>query len=72
MKEEIKASWEVTNMGEPKKIMGIEISHTRNAVTISQQRYIESILKCEHLTDCNHVSTPMDPKVKIFTSVTHR
>jgi len=66
MKEEIKDSWEVTDMGEPKKIIGIKISHTRNNVTISQQHYIESILECEHLTDCNHVSTPMDPKVKIL------
>jgi len=65
MKEEIKASWEVTDMGEPKKIIGIEISHTRNTVTISQQRYIESILEHENLTDCNHISMPMDPKVKI-------
>jgi len=66
MKEEIKASWEVTDMGEPKKIIGIEIDHTRNTVTISQQRYIKSILERENLTDCNHVSTPMDPKVKIL------
>jgi len=66
MKEEIKASWEVTDMGELKKIIGIKISHTRNNVTISQQCYIESILECKHLTDCNHVSMPMDPKVKIL------
>jgi len=66
MKEEIKASWEVTDMGELKKIIGIEISHTRNNVTISQQCYIKSILEHEHLTDCNHVSMPMDPKVKIL------
>ena len=39
MKEEIKASWDVTDMGEPKKIIGIEISHVGNTVTISQQRH---------------------------------
>ena len=66
MKDEIKASWDVTDMGEPKKIIGIEISHVGNTVTISQQRYIESILERENLTDCNPVSTPMDPKVKIL------
>jgi len=68
MKEEIKASWEVTDMGEPKKIINIKISHTGNTVTISQQCYIESILEREHLTDCNHVSMPMDPKVKILSN----
>jgi hypothetical protein len=66
IKEEIKASWEVTGMGEPKKIIGIEISHTEDTITISQQRYIESILECENLTDCNPVTTPMDPKIKIL------
>ena len=66
MKEEIKASWDVTDMGEPKKIIGIEISHVGNTVTISQQHYIESILEHEILTDCNPVSMPMDPKVKIL------
>jgi hypothetical protein len=66
IKEEIKASWEVTDMGEPKKIIGIEISHTEDTITISQQRYIESILERENLTDCNPVTTPMDPKIKIL------
>ena len=66
MKEEIKASWDVTNIGEPKKIIGIKISHVGNTVTISQQGYIESILKHENVTDCNPISMPMDPKVKIL------
>ena len=69
MKDEIKASWDVTDMGEPKKIIGIEISHVGNTVTISQQRYIESILECENLTDCNPISMPMDPKVKILLNL---
>jgi hypothetical protein len=66
MREEIKASWEVTDMGEPTKIISIEISRTEDSITISQQRYIESILERENMTDCNAVSTPMDPKVKIL------
>ena len=69
MKEEIKASWDVTDMGELKKIIGIEISHVGNTVTISQQHYIESILNCKNLTDCNPISMPMDPKVKILLNL---
>ena len=66
IKEEIKAPWDVTDMGELKKIIGIKISHVGNTVTISQQCYLKSILKHENLTDCNPVSVPMDPKVKIL------
>ena len=56
-------------MGEPKKIIGIEISHVGNTVTISQQHYIVSILEHENLTDCNPISMPMDPKVKILLNL---
>jgi Reverse transcriptase (RNA-dependent DNA polymerase) len=66
MKDEIKSIWEVTDMGEPTKNIGIKISHTENSITIFQQRYIKSILNCEHLTNCNPISTPMDPNVKIL------
>jgi hypothetical protein len=51
-------------MGELKKIIGIEISHTENTITISQQCYTKSILKCENSTDCNLISTSMDLKIK--------
>ena len=69
MKEEIKASCDVINMGEPKKIIGIKCSHIRNTVTISQQHYIETIPECGNLTDCNPISMPMDPKVKILPNL---
>jgi len=41
-------------------------------ITISEQHYIESILKHENLTDCNPVSMPMDPKVKILPNLEGR
>ena len=69
MKEEIKASWDVTNMGEPKKIIGIEISHVENTVTISQQHYIKSILERKILTDCNPISMPMDKFYSIWMAM---
>jgi hypothetical protein len=37
MKDKIKSIWEVMDMGEPTKIIGIEISRTENSITISQQ-----------------------------------
>ena len=61
MKEEIKASWEVTDMGEPTKFI-----HTENSIMISQHHYIESILKWENMTNCNPISTQMDPSIKVL------
>ena len=45
MKSDVKAEWEVTDLGEPTKIVGIEITMGRDSIAISQSKYIESILK---------------------------
>ena len=60
MKLDIKAKWEVTDLGEPTKIVGIEITMGRDTIAISQTRYIESILKKEGLKRANPVGMPLD------------
>jgi len=49
MKADIKAEWEVTDLGEPSKIVGIKITIGKDSIAISQSKYIESILKKEGL-----------------------
>jgi len=44
IKNYIKSEWEATDIGEPNKIVGIEITINENSVGISQQKYIENIL----------------------------
>ena len=65
MKEEIKSKWTVTDMGEPTKIIGIEITIKDDSILISQEKYIDSILKREGMDDANPVGMPMDPNDKI-------
>ena len=65
VKTDLCSEWEVTDLGEPAKIVGIEITRTQNSIKISQQKYIESILKKEEMENLNPVSTPMDPNVKL-------
>ena len=65
MEEEISSKWTVTDMGEPAKIIGIEVTQNDNSIQISQERYIEAILKREGMMDANPVSMPMDPNDKI-------
>jgi len=64
IKADIKAEWEVTDLGEPSKIIGIEITIDNNLIAISQSKYIESILK-EGLEQVNPVAMPMDPNVPL-------
>src|SRR5712691_831153 len=65
MKSDIESEWEVTDLGEPSKIVGIEITMTPDSIAISSSRYIESILNKEGLGRSNSVSTPLDPNVPI-------
>jgi hypothetical protein len=65
MKIQIQSKWEVTDLGEPTKIVGIEITKSDNSITISQEKYIDKILERENMSDANPVSMPMDPNIKI-------
>ena len=47
VKTDLCTEWEVTDLDEPTKIVGIEITRTQNSIKISQQKDIESILKKE-------------------------
>lgn len=64
-KAELRTQWEVTDLGEPTKIVGIEITQTNDSITISQKVYINSILECEGLSGINSVATPLDPNIKL-------
>jgi Reverse transcriptase (RNA-dependent DNA polymerase) len=65
MKETLHSEWEVTDLGEPSKIVGIEITCSDDAITISQEKYIENILQKEGMTNANPVGMPMDPNLKL-------
>ena len=57
--------WEVMDLGEPAKIVGLEITTKGDSIIISQEKYIEAILKREGMEHANPVSMLMDPKIKI-------
>ncbi|GBE87024.1 hypothetical protein SCP_1002700 [Sparassis crispa] len=65
LKRDLQDLFEVTDLGEPQKIVGIEIERDREAgkIQISQQHYIESILKRYQLENANAVGMPLDPNV---------
>jgi Reverse transcriptase (RNA-dependent DNA polymerase) len=64
MKDALCSEWEVTDLGEPTKIVGIEVTCTNDSITISQERYIENVLCKEEMSEANPVSMPMDPHIK--------
>ena len=66
MKNAIKSEWEATDLGQPSKIIGIEITFTDDAIIISQQKYIKNLLKKEEMANANSVAMPMDPHIQLI------
>jgi hypothetical protein len=60
-KANLEAEWELTNLGEPVKIVGIEIALCDRSVTISQRHYLESILRKEGMDNANTVGMLLEP-----------
>ena len=65
MKHDLRSKWEMTDLGEPTKIVGIEITLKPAVITLTQTQYIEGILKRERMDTANPVSTPMDPNERL-------
>jgi hypothetical protein len=65
VKIQLSTEWEITDLGEPAKIVGIEITKTRDGIRISQEKYIDSILKRQGMEGANPVSTLMDMNDKV-------
>lgn len=60
---DISNEWEITDLGTPTKIAGIELTISPDSVSILSSSYINSILMKAGLEKCNAVSTPLDPNV---------
>ena len=61
MKKDIRTKWEMTDLGEPSKIIRIKITRTPNAIFIGQRAYIKSILKRKGMERANPIAMPLDP-----------
>jgi hypothetical protein len=55
----------LTDLGDPTRIVGIEITRTKETLTISQPLYVDSILHRYGMENFNPVSTPLDPNHKL-------
>ena len=70
MKSELQSIFEITDLGEPTRIVGIEIDRdrTKNTITISQKQYLQMILEKEGMENANPVGMPMDPGIQLNPS----
>jgi len=67
LKAGLSKHFEVTDLGELHWMLGIEVKRDcpGHMVYLSQQAYIDAILRCYHLSDLKPLSTPMDHQVHL-------
>jgi hypothetical protein len=65
MKVQIMSKCQVTDLGKPSKIIGIEIMCKSDYIAISQKQYIKSILYKEKMEKANPVAIPLDLNIPI-------
>ena len=54
---DVSSEWEITDLGTPTKIVGIELAISPDHISISSTGYINAILARERMESCNAVST---------------
>ena len=52
-------------LGELKHFLGLEVERTKEGLFLSQQKYAKDLLQRYGMIDCNPMSTPMDPNVRL-------
>jgi hypothetical protein len=67
LKAELSKRFEMKDLGEAHYCLGIEIARDRRkgSIKISQEKYVENILKRFHMSDCKPIGTPLDAGVKL-------
>ena len=65
LKTNLRKLFNLVDLGEVKWLLGIVVSHNRQAHIISQSQttYIEDVAKCLQLAEAHPVSTPLDPNI---------
>ena len=66
LKRGLTARFEMKDLGEVKRFLGMEIEHESNGIKIHQADYIRTLLHRHGMQDCNSVNTPMDPSIKLL------
>src|SRR5258706_7296277 len=70
IKDLLKSEFKVTDLGDLHWLLGIRIEYRDHDIALSQSAYIDTILKCFGLYDCNPVTYPLDQNHQIDKTTT--
>jgi hypothetical protein len=64
-KEEMKATFQMSDLGHLSFYLGIEVHQGDSRITLRQTAYAKRIVELAGLTDCNPALTPMEERLKL-------
>ena len=67
----LRSKFDIKDLGEAGVILGIKISRTTNGLNLSQELYVEKILRRFEHFDCKLVSTLYDPNSQLKKNREH-
>ena len=67
----LRSKFDMKDLGEAKVILGIKITRTLNGLNLSQEHYIEKILKRFEHFGCKPLLTPNDPSSQLKKNRKH-
>src|SRR5947207_7531216 len=67
LKRGLTTRFEMKDMREVKRFLGMKIEHESNDIKIHQANYIRTLLHRHGMQDCNFVNTSMDSSIKLTT-----
>jgi Reverse transcriptase (RNA-dependent DNA polymerase) len=67
VKSDLKKKFDMTNLGEARWILGMEVTRDRanRTISLSQRQYVQDILERHGMANCRPVSTPMVPNLTL-------
>jgi histone deacetylase 1/2 len=69
-KSEIKAEFDMKDMGRADLLLGIKVLHEPSAIILSQLHYVNSLLALYGMTACRPVATPLVPNTQLDRATT--
>ena len=64
-KKGIQREFLMEDLGEPKRVIGIDVDITQDYILINQPSYIDKVIKKFNMDDCTPKRTPMETKLKL-------
>jgi hypothetical protein len=71
VKDDLRKHFKLRDLGPTSWLLGVEIKRNRinHTLTLSQRQYTLDLLERFNLSDCNSVTTPLDPNIRLSSSM---